>query len=275
MTQRKRSVLIFLALSATFTLNAQDYTKVWLNKKGDLIKDSTEAVRYGHAFDEGKLIRMDEYSLNGILKDTWYYSFNENSKPKFRKEGVHTRYYANGTDSLKENYQNNRRHGEYIVYYTDGSMHSTRHYLEGKLDGTFMQYYPDGSLRRKENYTANKCTGGKLFAEDGSELPHYPYEVFTTFKGGTERFVELLNRQIRYPKRAARERIQGRVLVEFIVDKEGNMINPVIVRSVDYELDKEALEAIKRIAKKHKWTPAYQDGKPVRVRFTAPVNFKI
>ncbi len=275
MINRKRSVFTLLALTAAFTLTAQDYTKVWLNKKGDIITDSTQATRYAHVFDEGELVKMDEYSLGGVLKDTWYYSLNENAKPKFQKESLHTRYYANGTDSLTENYHNNKRHGECTVYYTDGACHSVRLFEEGKLNGKFVQYYPDGSLRREEYYTEGNCTAGKLFAENGSELPHQPYYIHTTFKGGVGKFVGLIANTVSYPKEIARKGITGKVLVEFIVDYDGSIIDPVVVQSVHYDLDKEAIDAVKRIAKKHKWTPAFRDGEPMRVKFTAPVNFKI
>ena len=65
---------------------------------------------------------------------------------------------------------------------------------------------------------------------------------------------------------------QGRAIVQFIVDKEGNIVQPKVVRGVDPYLDKEAVRVVKSMPK---WIPGKQNGKAVRVKFTVPVMFRL
>ena len=66
--------------------------------------------------------------------------------------------------------------------------------------------------------------------------------------------------------------LQGGVLIQFIVNRDGTVVDPEVVRSVDPNLDREALRVISTMPK---WKPGLQRGKPVRVKFTVPVNFKL
>ena len=66
--------------------------------------------------------------------------------------------------------------------------------------------------------------------------------------------------------------VQGKVIVQFVVNKDGSIVDPVVVRSVDPYLDKEALRVIKTMPK---WKPGKQRGKAVRVKYTVPVTFKL
>ena len=66
--------------------------------------------------------------------------------------------------------------------------------------------------------------------------------------------------------------MQGKVIVQFVVNKDGSIVDPVVVRSVDPYLDKEALRVIKTMPK---WKPGKQRGKPVRVSYTVPINFRL
>jgi protein TonB len=83
--------------------------------------------------------------------------------------------------------------------------------------------------------------------------------------------MQAVREAIDYPDLAEKTGIEGRVFVEFVVDKEGNVQNPTVVRGVHELLDKEAL----RVAKKMKFHPGKQRGDPVKVRFTLPVTFKL
>jgi protein TonB len=65
--------------------------------------------------------------------------------------------------------------------------------------------------------------------------------------------------------------MQGKVLVKFVVDKDGSVYDPVVVNKVDAALGREAIRVISRMPK---WKPGKQRGKPVRVWYTVPVNFQ-
>lgn len=92
------------------------------------------------------------------------------------------------------------------------------------------------------------------------------------FPGGMEEMMKFLQQNIKYPKEAQEQGKQGRVIVQFVVNKDGSISNDTIVRSVDPLLDAEALRVVRSMPN---WTPGKQKGKPVRVRFTLPVTFHL
>ena len=102
----------------------------------------------------------------------------------------------------------------------------------------------------------------------------YIVEDMPTFNGGdpAEEFRMYIARNLKYPKSAAKNGVDGRVIVQFMVNTEGEVDNAVVVRSVDPALDKEALRVVNASPK---WTPGKQRGKKVNVLFTFPINFVI
>lgn len=83
--------------------------------------------------------------------------------------------------------------------------------------------------------------------------------------------LEALQRNIVYPEIARLAGIEGRVIVQFVIDQRGNVINPVVVRGIGGGCDEAAIEAVK----KAKFTPGMQRGRPVRVSYTLPVTFRL
>lgn len=77
---------------------------------------------------------------------------------------------------------------------------------------------------------------------------------------------------MKYPSKAQMEGIQGRVIVQFIVDEDGYIMEPNIVRNVEPSLDNEALRLIKMLPQ---WKPGTLKGKAVKVKYTVPVAFKL
>lgn len=270
----KRLILAFIILSAITSAFAQK--RVWLNNKYEWTSDSSKAMRYAIIFPEDNgIIQVEEFTLEGVKKDIWHFSQYKSSPRKRIREGLHTTLYANGQDSLTEVYSNNRREGQVMVYYPDGSIHFAENYKNGHLEGKFQQYYSNGKLRREEYYSENKCTGGKLFAEDGSELEHQPYTIYPSFPGGIENLMKLMANVIKYPEAAWKKRVEGRVILQFVVNEEGKMTHPEVIQSVRYDIDAESLRAFNAIADVYRWSHGYQDGEVKRVKFTIPLYFKI
>lgn len=92
------------------------------------------------------------------------------------------------------------------------------------------------------------------------------------FPGGIYAMMSYLSKNIKYPKEAQKNGIHGKVLVRFTVDTDGTLKDIHIAKSVDPLLDKEALRVFQTMPK---WKPGKQKGKAVKVRYTAPVNFKL
>ena len=96
------------------------------------------------------------------------------------------------------------------------------------------------------------------------KMPEYP--------GGIEAFMKFLSENVRYPEAASKAGIQGRVLVNFIVEKDGSISNIHVIQNVNEYLDAEAVRVVGAMPK---WTPGMQEGKAVRVKYTVPISFRL
>ena len=97
-------------------------------------------------------------------------------------------------------------------------------------------------------------------------------EQMPQFPGGDEALIKYLSSHINYPPMAAEANIQGRVVVQFVIDKTGKVGEVKVVRSVDKDLDREAVRVCKSLPK---FVPGRQNGQPVAVWYTLPVSFKL
>ena len=93
-----------------------------------------------------------------------------------------------------------------------------------------------------------------------------------SFPGGESAMKSYLNSNVHYPDVAQENGVQGRVIVESIIEKDGSMSDVKVIRSVDPSLDREALRVVKAMPK---WTPAKLKGIPVRTKCTTPVVFRL
>jgi protein TonB len=101
---------------------------------------------------------------------------------------------------------------------------------------------------------------------------HTLVEQMPQFPGGEAALMKYLQSHINYPPMAVEKNVEGRVVVQFVVDKTGRVGEVKVVRSVDKDLDKEAIRVIKTLPK---FTPGRQNGQVVSVWYTLPVSFKL
>lgn len=97
-------------------------------------------------------------------------------------------------------------------------------------------------------------------------------EQMPSFPGGMGALMSWLSQNIKYPVIAAENGVQGRVIVQFVVEKDGSITDVKVAKSVDPSLDKEAARVVSSMPK---WTPGKQNGSAVRVKYTVPVTFKL
>jgi len=97
-------------------------------------------------------------------------------------------------------------------------------------------------------------------------------EEMPEFPGGMNELLKYLAKSIKYPVIAQENGIQGRVICAFVVNRDGSIVDAEVLRGVDPSLDKEALRVINAMPK---WKPGKQRGKPVRVKYTVPVTFRL
>ena len=97
-------------------------------------------------------------------------------------------------------------------------------------------------------------------------------EQMPSFPGGPQALLNYLSEHINYPEGYEETCVQGRVVITFVVEKDGSLSDVAVVKSLEKAFDEEALRAVKSMPN---WIPGMQDGKPVRVKYTVPVNFRL
>lgn len=107
--------------------------------------------------------------------------------------------------------------------------------------------------------------------EDVNKI-HVFVEEMPSFPGGEKEMLLFINRSIKYPVIAQENGIQGRVICTFVVDRTGKVTDAEVFRSIDPSLDKEALRVVNSMPN---WKPGKQNGKPVRVKYTIPITFRL
>ena len=96
------------------------------------------------------------------------------------------------------------------------------------------------------------------------QMPEYP--------GGTGELMKYLSANVKYPAEASKKGIQGRVIVQFVVEKDGTISKAKVVNNADEQLKEEAIRVVEAMPK---WNPGKQNGKEVRVKYTLPVTFRL
>ena len=133
------------------------------------------------------------------------------------------------------------------------------------------------------NVQGNDEVGGEVLkAKEEIKAPEPPkveeekvfdvVEQMPAFPGGNTALMKFLNENIHYPVVAQENGVQGRVVVSFVVERDGHITDVQIARSVDPSLDKEAQRVVKSMPK---WIPGKQNGSAVRVKFNVPVSFRL
>lgn len=125
------------------------------------------------------------------------------------------------------------------------------------------------TLKKNQDKTADDVVKTE---QQGKDPVYDVCEVLPEYPGGMEAMMKFVSENIKYPAEAHTKGIQGRVLISYVVEKDGSLSNIHVVRSVDPLLDAEALRVANLMPK---WKPGKQGGKPVRVKFTLPITFKL
>lgn len=109
-----------------------------------------------------------------------------------------------------------------------------------------------------------------VVSQNNQKVYEHP-EVMPEYPGGMSAMVEFLSKNVKYPKDAAKQKVEGRVLVWFVVETDGRLTDVKVAKKVFPSLDAEAVRVVKTMPK---WTPGKHNDQPVRVRFALPIVFK-
>ncbi len=176
-------------------------------------------------------------------------------------------YYIGGAYQMIGDYQSidpEIEDGDFLFFHTNGQISHKGCYQNGELIGDWAIYNRAGELIDKINYDFD--------INETNKPSHYNKEidVMAEFVGKDLR--EYLASEIVYPPRAYKYYLQGKVYVRFLINEDGSISNALVVRTLDKDLDKEALRIIRNMPN---WKPARKDGKPVPMGCTCPVVFTI
>ncbi len=233
-------------------------------------------------------------------------------KKKFRgtREGKEQTFDSGGQLISEGNYHDDLKVGLWKEWYADGSPKSEIEWVEkddlilqfydstglhSVVDGDGLYYYntqetihngqvkggkkdqvwtgfEDGRKVYEESYTDGEFINGKSFLEDGSEIEYSVIFKSTEYKGGNSNLYEMIYRKMVYPQEAIANGYEGKVFVEFMVDKDGNPRDLKVVRSVVPDLDRAALRVLGKMGM---WEPALHRGIPVSQKVVVPIVFKL
>ena len=223
-------------------------------------------------FQQHHLYKVDVYYMkNNRLQMSGYFSHLDFNPDSNIKVGPFVYYDDKGNIQKEGSYENNKEIGEWKTYYPESKdLWYTEHYEEGKLSGDLISYYRSGKIKRRETHKLNDTTvTGFCFEENGMSKPFTKMMIMP--KAGYS-IIEFLMQNLVYPPKAIERNIEGRVLVEFVVEEDGTITKIEVLKSVYPDLDKEAKRLV---AKMPKWIPGLKDDKPTKVSNTQPILFKL
>ncbi len=127
----------------------------------------------------------------------------------------------------------------------------------------------EADVENRTDYSYDYDGTGYDEGDYGEEDIFQVVEDMPTFPGDINKW---LGKNVKYPVIAQENNIQGRVTVQFVIERDGSITDVKVLRGVDPSLDKEAVRVVKSMPK---WKPGKQRGKPVRVSYTVPINFRL
>lgn len=226
-------------------------------------------------------------------KDNISYSyFNEDHKSSNAKKAMYLdrlinkhdtawqleHYYSKGPLILVETFKDKAckiPHGRFIFYNDNGIIDSIGFFSNNLRNGKWFYYNDTGRTYMEKGYERGKLvyTRDLLKTEKAFEkMPDSLEVVESTFNGGISGWGNYLRSNLKYPKHAIKNEIDGTVVVQFIVDKKGKVLDPVIYKSVEYSLDDTAMDIIINAPN---WEPARQNGKKVFSYKRQPIVFRL
>ncbi len=220
----------------------------------------------GDLYNYSNVGTVKSYHKNGFLKAELFFDSAKEAKHRVKvisyKDSVGNALVENGNGFCKQCE---------LGVFSNRSYLETGQFLNGLKSGEWIGVNDTNDVTYSETYTEGILTHGTQNFM-GQNYTYTEIETQAKPANGIQEVYKLISQKMRYPKAARRRGIEGKVFVQFVIDKEGNIIDTKVLKGIDPECDNEALNAVKSLPK---WKPGYQRGKPVKQRFTLPIQFKL
>lgn len=154
----------------------------------------------------------------------------------------------------------------------EGTLRSMGNIIDGLKDSIWTSHYPSGKLHYSESWNKGTFIEGKSYWTDGTTYTYQLVDEMAEPMNGMQTFYNYVGMNMRYPTKARRNGIEGRVFTEFIVEKDGSISHIKVIRGIGGGCDE---EAIRVIGSSPRWKPGLQRGRPVRTRFNLALIFKL
>jgi protein TonB len=223
----------------------------------------------------GKIASLGLY--NNDKQDGKFQEWFDNGQLKSEKlfkdgqiEGKSLSWFENGQSQSEETFVNGKKEGKSLSWYNNGKQKSEITYASGSYNGDIITYWLNGQIKRKDHYINDKFKDGICYDSLGNEIEHTPFELMPIYKGGDKQLLADFSKRAEYPLALRNAGIEGKVVVRFAVDKNGEIVDRYILQGVNNELN---LEAIRVIGTLKFSEPGMSDGEPVKVYYMVPINF--
>jgi TonB family protein len=199
--------------------------------------------------------------------ETQYFEDSSNGKVISNKIQLYTINHKEILDTFKID----------TLLFKNGVIHSisNQRYIKGKLnyDGLYRSYYPNGQKRLIVEMSINEIAAQKSYGYDGKDTAEVEFMNKPIFVGGSQALQNFLAENLVYPRKAYENEIQGVVIVTFIIKKDGSVTDVDVLKSVNLDLEKAAMDLIKLT--NGKWIPGVQFGEIVNVKAIIPITFSL
>ena len=146
-------------------------------------------------------------------------------------------------------------------------------YQDGVKNGTWTGGYQDGSFFYEEEFDKGVLKKGKSVTGNIKAADYTVIEEKPMFKGGLDALGKFLSNNLVFPTDAQRARVQGKVLLTFVINTDGSVDDIKVEKGLGFGTEEEAVRVVK--ASKGRWTPGVQRGQKVRTTFNLPINFNL
>lgn len=229
-------------------------------KSSTFYKDGVETGTAFEFYPNGRTYQItmypddtDENNRYDVFKDNYLITANYDSLGNVQVENGNGYYKAYDI--------------EFKYIYEEGAIKN------GKKDGVWTGKLKSRGLTFNERYENGTLISGIGTFDDGSVINYTKSRgIAPQFKGGINAFYAYLSKYINYPDFERANNIQGKVIVCFVVEKDGKISEAKVTQSVSERIDAEALRVVKKTPP---WIPGTSFGKPVRVKYNVPVSFSL